>query len=318
MADMKPVDRGAGSRRVFVARAAALAAGIAIGACGGGAVRRAPSDAWLEPLYGFSGATLTNKVDPTGLPLPGGSEISISFMFPVAVVSCLGAIFVADAGHGRLFRYERSTGLMAAVTGVHIAMGSKLDAGADGTLYLMDAMGGEISRISMHGAALPTMHGRLPTNRYLDFAVEPYTGRVFAVDAVHNVLDRIEPLGRVALPFLEIDMGGPIALDGDALLIADTRCSCVNEWRNGRLARRLAAGSLRLPKMLRTERGEVYLLDGFDGGISRVHEGGLETLLPRQLNMVSPQHIFVSNGIMYVADGAGRSVAAFRIHRRLP
>ena len=315
MVDMRPVALGAGSRRRFLAHAAALAGGLAMAGCGSVASLRPTSHTWLEPMYGFSGAILTDKVHSTGQPLPGGNEISLSFMFPVAVVASLGAIFVADAGYGKLFRYDRGSGLMAAVAGVRIGAGSKLHAGVDGSIFVMDAMGGEIRRHSMHGASVQVMHPRLPSNRYLAFTVETTTGRVFAVDSVHKMVDQIEPGGRVALSYLELDMSGPVAVDGTTLWVADAECGCVREWRNGSFVRRLANGKLRLPIGLVAERGEVYVLDGFDRSISRVFEGGLETVVPADLNLVSPQHIFVANGIMYVADGASRSVAVFRIRR---
>ncbi|MBI5109713.1 MAG: hypothetical protein HZA62_13310 [Rhodocyclales bacterium] len=312
---MRPVARGAGSRRRFLARAAALAGSVAAAGCGGVASPRGNAHTWLEPMFGLSGAILTDRVHSTGQPLPGGNEIYLSFMFPVAAVASQGALFVADAGHGKLFRYDRGSGLMAAVPGVRIAAGSKLDAGTDGSIYIMDAMGGEIRRHSMHGAPVLVMHPRLPSSRYLAFAMEAASGRVFAVDSVHKMVDRIEPGGRVALSYLELDRPGPIAIDGTALWVADAECGCVREWRNGGFVRRLASGKLRLPMGLVAERGEVYVLDGFDRSISRVFEGGLETVAPADLNLVSPQHIFVSNGIMYVADGASRSVAVFRIRR---
>lgn len=316
MADMKPVAPGAGSRRRFVVRAAALAGAFATAGCGGTAVSRARSSSWLEPLYGFSGATLTDKVHPTGQPMPGGNEISLSFMFPVAVVVCLGAIFVADAGYGKLFRYDRGSGLMAAVAGVRITTGSKLHADPYGTIYILDHLGSEIQRHSMQGLPLQTMHSRVPTGRYLDFAVDGSTGRVFAVDAAHRVVDQIEPAGRVAIASLELDASGPIALDSGTLLVASAQCGCVTEWRNGNIARRMAVGKVRLPRGLVADRGELYLLDSFDRSISRVYEGGLETIVPADVNLVSPEQIFVSDGIMYVADGVSRSVAVFRIRRR--
>jgi hypothetical protein len=310
MVDMKPADQAAGSRRDFLARVVALAGALATVGCGGAAAVRADTGLWLEPLFGISGGTLTNKVAPTGAPLTGGSETFISFMYPVAAVAAFGAVFIADAGYGRLFRFDRGTNLMAAIPGIRITPGSRLQVGADGTVYLLDAMGGEIRRHSMHGLTLPAMHSRVPSSRYLDFAVDNMTGRVFAVDSMYRVVDQIEPLGRVALAALELTVAGPIAVDGTTLLVADAQCKCVNEWRNGIFTRRLAEGSMRLPKVLAAEGGEVYLLDGFDRSISRVYEGGPE------LNLISPEHISVSGGMMYVTDGVSRTVAVFRIRRR--
>jgi hypothetical protein len=204
---------------------------------------------------------------------------------------------------------------MHAVPGVSIAAGSLLRGSADGTLYVLDAMRGEIQRYGIDGRPLPALHPRVPSSRYLDFAVDSSSGRVFAVDAMWRVVDQIEPMGRIALAHLDIPAAGPLAMAGDSLLIADAKCKCVGEWRGGRLVRQLATGQVRLPKALVADAGEIYVLDGFDRSISRVFQGGLETLAATELNLLAPDQISVSGGIMYVADGASRTVAAFRIRR---
>jgi hypothetical protein len=317
MAVMKPLAQDAGSRRAFLGRAAGLASAFATVGCGGTARQRWARDVWLEPLFGFSGARLTNKLGPAGYPLPGGEETYIPFMFPAVAVASLDSIFVADTGYGRIFRYVRSTGLMSALPSVRVGPGIRLQVDAVGTVYALDALRGEIGRYAMHGMPMPALHPRLPTSRYLDFALEGRAGWVFAVDALNRVVDKIEPMGRVAITQFDLDATGPIAIDGSMVLIADAQCKCINEWRDGRLARKLAAGQIRLPSSLTAERGEIYVLDGFDRSISRVYEGGLETLMPADIDLVSPEQISVSSGMMYVADGVSRTVAVFRIKRRV-
>jgi hypothetical protein len=247
--------------------------------------------------------------------LGGGNDTYLSFMFPVAAATSFGAIFVADAGYGRLFRYDRATGYMSAISGVRVGSGTRMHTGSDGSLYLLDGIGPEIRRYSTNGSSLPTLHPRLESSRYKDFSVDQTSGHVLAADPLHRVIDRIEPLGRIAQIYLELPEIGPVASDGGAFLIALPGCKCVTEWRNGKPSRQLATSQLRLPQQLAVEAGEIYLLDGFDQSISRVHPGGVERIMPRQLNLLSPQHIAVSQGVMIVADGAGRSVTLFRIRR---
>lgn len=316
MAVMKPMVPVAGRRRAFLGRVGALACSLVGLGCGGPTSARAERDTWLDQLQGFSGARFTDKTDPNGFPLPGGNEAFLNFTYPVSAVGGADSIFIADAGLGRMFRYARGSGLMAVVPGVRVGRGTRLQSGIDGTVYLLDAYRGEISRYSPYGLPLPAFHSRVPTSRYLDFAVDAGSGRVFAVDATYRVVDRIEPLARIAQVHLDIEAAGPIALDGQDLFVADSSCKCVTQWRNGRFLRKLATGLIRLPTALATEAGELYVLDGFDRSISRVAEGGLETAMPATLNLVSPEHISVSGGIMYVADGVSRTVALFRIRHR--
>ena len=315
MADMKPAAPGAGRRRAFLLRGAVLAGALATVGCGGTATARPRVAHWLEPVFGITGASLTDRVDATGHPLPGGRETYLPFLFPVAVLAIMGTIYIADAGHRRLFRYERSSGLMHALPGASIAAGSLLRSSADGTVYVLDAMRGEIQRYGVDGRPLPALHPRVPSSRYLDFSVDATTGRVFAIDAMWRVVDRIEPQGRVALAHFDVDAAGPMAIAGDSLLIADAKCKCVSEWQGGRLLRQLAVDQIRMPKALAAEGGEVYVLDGFDRSISRVFQGGLETIPAAELNLLAPDQISVSGGMMYVADGASRTVAVFRIRR---
>lgn len=317
MAVIQPMVPDAGSRRALLRGAAAFAC-LAIVGCGGTPIqpaRAATRDRWLDPMFGVSGGRLTDKTDPTGLPLPGGSEAYISFIFPVSVVATQGAIFIADAGHGRLFRYQQAGGLMAVVSGVRVNMSSRLRTGPAGAVFVLDAMQGEIRRYSMLGYPMPALHPRLPTSRYMDFDVDQLSGRVFASDPQMHALDQLEPQGRIALGYLALGTAGPVAIAGDSVLVADSKCQCVNEWRDQRLVRQFAPGQIRLPKAIAAADGEIYVLDGFDRSISRVHQGGLETLSATDLNLLAPEQISVSGGIMYVADGAGRSVAAFRIRR---
>lgn len=320
---MKPAALDAGSRREALRRGVALACGLAIVGCGGtpsrsaaAASNAAGNDAWLEPLFGVTGGRLTDKIDPSGMPLPGGNERHVPFLFPVAVVASLGALFIADAGHGRLFRYQHAGGMMAAVPGVRINTSSRLRAGAGGEVYVLDGVLGVIQRYSMLGQLQSPMQPRLPASHYLDFDVDPLSGRVFAVDSLTRYLDQVEPVGRLAIAHLQLDAAGPVALDGARLLTADAQCQCVNEWRDRRLVRKLALGQIRQPRALVADSGEIYVLDGFDRSISRVFEGGLEKLLPQQLNLISPEQIAVYGGMMYVADGASRTAAVFRIRRR--
>jgi hypothetical protein len=321
MVAMKPAVPAVGSRRQALCKGLALAAGVAVGACGGG-VPAVPAhgerrESWLDLTFSISGGRLTNRIDPTGMPMPGGNETQLPFMFPVAVVASLGALFVADAGYGKLFRYQQVGGLIAAVPGIRINANSRVRVGPSGEIYVLDGTLGNIRRYSLLGQPVSLLQSRLPMSHYADFDVDPRSGRVFASDALTLLLDQIEPVGQVAMAYSQASSAGPLALDGGVLYTADLRCRCVNEWRDRRIYRELAKGLIDQPKALVASGGEIYVLDGADRSISRVSDGGLEKLLPMALGLVAPEQFSVSDGMMYVADGVGRTVAAFRIRPRV-
>lgn len=319
MVVMKLAAQDAGSRRRALQHGLALAAGIVLGACGGVAAVPVPDghrDSWLIPVFSVTGGRLTNRIDPIGMPLSGGTETYLQFLFPVSVVSTMGALFVADAGYGKLFRLQRESGLISAVPGVRINANSRVRAGPSGEIFVLDGTLGNIQRYSLTGQRVSSLQSRLPISHYLDFDVDPRSGRVFASDSLTFLLDQIEPVGQVAIAYSRASAAGPLALDAGSVFLADPRGQSINEWRDGRIVRELAKGQVVQPIALAAANGEVYVIDGVDRSISRVSDTRLEKLMPAPLGLVAPTQLSVSDGMMYVADGVGRAVAAFRIRPR--
>lgn len=271
----------------------------------------------LVPLRGLLGARLLLKTDAAGSPLPGAYGAFQPFVFPVAVAVGPLDIFIADAGNGRLYRYDRSMDAMA-VMPVRAVRGTRLQAGSDGSLYVLDPGGVAIQRYARNGQPLPSLQPSLPTASYREFTLDPVTGRGYAVDATNLRIDRIEPQGRLALPELEPALIAPLAYEQGSLYVADANCHCVIEWRDGRERQRLAAGELRQPLALAVGRGRIYAIDGFDRSLCIVHPGGVDRMPPSALGLVAPEALAVAEGLVYVADGAGHAVAILREDRRKP
>lgn len=301
-------------------RCLAAAGAILLGACHGGSVGAgagAGPAAPLVPLRGLLGARLLLKTDALGSPLPGAYGAFQPFVFPVAVAAGPIDIFIADAGNGRLYRYDRSMDAMA-VMPVRAMRGTRLHAGSDGSLYVLDPGAAAIQRYARNGQPLPSLLPSLPTASYREFAVDPATGRGYAVDAANLRIDRIEPQGRLALAELESTALAPVAYEHGSLYVADVHCRCVIELRDGRERQRLAAGELRQPLAIAVSRGRIYAIDGFDRSLCVVHPGGVERMAPSTLGLVAPEALAVADGLVYVADGAGHSVAILREERRKP
>lgn len=166
------------------------------------------------------------------------------------------------------------------------------------------------------GQALPPLTPQLPTTRYREFAIDPRTGRAYAIDANHFRLDRIEPLGRIAVSEFDLAQGSAVAAGDRSVYVADAACRCINEWRDGQLLRRFAPGELRQPIAIAVERQTLVALDAFDRSLCLVHQGGVDRLAAHQLGLVTPEAIALLDGQLIVADGAGHSVAIFRVAPR--
>lgn len=312
---MKPVAPDAGSRRLWLRAGAGLLAALCA-ACVASTGGERRSHALLEPIFAIAGARIATRMDVAGGIAADAIGAYVPLVLPVAVAASFNDIYIADAGTARLYRYDRSLDVMAAMPETRIGPSTRLQAGADGTIYVLDPAAAEIRRYTRAGRALPTLRPRLATSRYNGFALDPLTGRGYAVDSAHLVIDEIQPLGQLSIEHLRIDEAGPIATDGRSLYVGSARCGCVVEWLQGRQGRRFGAGKLRLPLSLALEGPNLYALDGFDRSIALLNEEGSEAMTPGALGLLQPESIGAAPGMILVADGAGRRVVAFRTASR--
>lgn len=303
------------SRRRWLKAAVLVTAPLALGCAGSGAMP-APGRFPLQRIGGIVGGRLVSQTDAAGAPLPGAVGPAFSFIFPMAVAVSTIDVFIADGGAGRIFRYDRALETITALPGMVAGPGTRLQTGPDGSLYVLDSVGGEIRRYSRTGRPLPSLLPRVPTSRYSDFAIDPLTASAYAVDFSNRGIDEIHPLGRVALHRMRIEQPGPLASDGRSLYIGDAACGCVVEWRDGRPIRRYGAGKLRQLKAIAVDRQHVIALDAFDRTVSVLHDAGIDTMTPGDLGLLAPEAIAVSAGMVYVADGAGRSIGIYSIRGR--
>lgn len=306
---------GAGSRRGVLKAAAGLLAALCTG-CAAGVDRR--GDAILEPLFSITGARIITRMDIAGGAMPDAIGPHVPLVFPVAVASSFNDIYIADAGAARLYRYDRALDAMAVMPTVRVSQGTKLQAGPDGSIYILDTFTSEIHRYTRGGQPLPSLHPRLATSRYSDFVVDATTGKAYALDSAHLVVDEIQPMGRISLDFQRLEEAGPLASDGRGLFVASARCGCVIEWIHGRQGRRFGAGKLRQPLSIVVDGPHMFVLDGFDRSVALVHEEGIETMSAADLGMLMPENLGVTHGMILIADGAGRRVTAFRHRSKRP
>lgn len=284
--------------------------------CAGGEAARSQVRQPFQRIGGILGGRLVTQTDSGGAPLPGAVGPFVSFTFPIAVAASITDVFIADSGIGRIFRYDRAMDTITALPGMRAGPGTRLQTGPDGSLYVLDAVAGEIRRYSRAGRQLPSLLARIPTSRYSDFAIDPLTAMAYALDFMNRGIDEIHPLGRVALQKMSVEQAGPLASDGRSLFIGDSRCGCVVEWQDGRVIRRYGDGKLRLPKAIAVDGQHVYALDAFDRSVSLLYDRGADTMTPSDLGLLAPESIAVSGGTLHIADGAGRAIGLYSTRGR--
>lgn len=304
-------------RALALVAATALLAGCA---AEHGATVRSRERGTLSPIRTIQGGRLATRVDALGTPNPGALGGFQPLVFPVAVAMAGPDLYIADAGAGRLYRFEQALLALVPVAGVSALPGIRLQGGPDGSLYFLDPGASEIRRVARVGRPPPAMLPRLPASRYVEFAVDPVRGRVFAADGANGAIDRFEPTARQAVVAQAGTFPGPVATDGRALYLGDPACRCILRWQDGEPPVAMAEGELAQPRALAVGEGVVVALDSSDRSLLVVWAGGQERLEPARLGMLAPEGLAIAGGMLYVADGAGQAVHVFRLPstRRTP
>lgn len=301
------------SRREWLRAAAALAAGLADGLA---AAAPKPRNEWLAPGFGFNGARLIRRMDAGGNAMLHDIGPWMPLTFPVAVAPTQLDVYVADAGSGQLLRYDRALDAIAVMPGLRVTPTTRIRAGSDGSVYVLESGIGEIRRYTRGGRPLPALLPQRTASMYVDFTVDQLTGKAYAVDSAYSSIDEIQPLGNIAIEFQRVDESGPVASDGRSLYVAGSRCGCVTRYMNGRIVQRYGAGKLRQPRALAHAGGLLWALDAAERGVLMVHDEGVEVLAPNSLGLLQPEGIGAAPGQLWVADAAGRRVASFNVNAR--
>lgn len=308
-AGTKPVGQDVFSRRRSLNTLAALVAGIGAGCS---STLLAQSRQILQPVFSLGGTKLVRRMDLGGGFAADAQGTFTPFVFPVAVAAFLNDVYIADAGKSRLYRLNRNFDAMIAMPDVRVGPTTRLQTGPDGSIYVLNTQASETRRYARGGQAQPSLRPRLASSRYTDFTVDAASGKGYAIDSAHLVVDEIHALGLLSTDAHQVPGSGPITANGRSLFIASAGCACVTEWTRGRLGRRFGAGKLHQPRSIAIVDQNLYGLSGFDRSIARAHEKGVESFLPGAMGLLMPESLASSGGLLYVADGAGRKLSAFR------
>lgn len=301
------------SRRRWLAAASAM---LVDSGCSATAAPRRQSDHWLIAGVGFSGARRIKHMDAGGNVQPQDIGEWVPLIAPVALAPTQLDIYVADAGHARLLRYDRTLDALAVMPGVQVTPLTRLRGGGDGSVYVLNPGVAEIRRYTRGGQPLPALRPQRATSHYSDFVVDPLSGKAYVVDSAHLSIDEIRPLGNIALEFQALPQPGPIASDGRHLFVAGSRCGCVTEFGNGRALRTYGAGQLRQPRALEHQGGRLWAIDSGMPGVCLVHAEGVEVISPMSLGLLQADALGGTQGQLWIADAAGRRVGAFHINPR--
>lgn len=270
----------------------------------------------------YQGGRIIQRANEAGFPDPnmGGMGAMTLFVFPVSVaVTPMRDIFIADAGLQAVFRYDPMLDAMNMVRGLRVTQQTRLAAAPDGSVVVANGMSAPMVRISRAGRVIQTVDAQLGGGVFYDeVAVDAASGRYYGLDKVQRRLEEVMPHGRggIVMPQgLVPEQPAAMAMDGPTVYIAGRACQCIAA---------IDTFGSRNMEVVAEDIGQAVALAAGDGWLAVADVREREVRLWRQgallaeadfasLGLNDPRGMAIAQQTLYVADGAGRRVASFRL-----
>jgi DNA-binding beta-propeller fold protein YncE len=279
----------------------------------------------------LTGAQLTN--DPAGVfqgiprpPLPGMPPY-LSFISPVAVAARNNIVYVVDAGHRQVFRYDPARLSMMRFADTVGGTASALAVGPDLSLYVAEVGTGQVQHYSWDGRPLPAFRHDTAMRQPVGIVADDASGRVFIADSLYNHVVVFTGFGR-ALTILRPDEARSIesmARGPDGLYLVDAigRQVVVMAFDGADL---YAFGSeaLKMPHAIVVDRfNRVYVSDDFDNTIKVFEDRELIATIggggggAGQANFTASFNriafLSLDQNTLYVADSLNGRIQSFQL-----
>jgi hypothetical protein len=295
---------------------------LAGAACGLSPLALAEKSRHLVMGQSYAGGRIIQRANEAGFPDPamGGMGAMTLFVFPVAVaVTPMRDIFIADAGLQAIFRYDPMLDAMNMVRGLRVSQLTRLAAAPDGSVVVANGMNAPVVRISRTGRVMQNIDAQLGGGVFYDeVAVDAASGRYYGLDKVQRRLEEVMPHGRggVVMPQgLIPEQPAAMAMDGPNIYIAGRACQCIAA---------IDTFGSRNMEVIAEDIGQAVALAAGDGWLAVADVREREIRVWRQgallaeadfasLGLVDPRGLAIAQQTLYVADGAGRRVASFRL-----
>lgn len=285
--------------------------------------RAASEQRLLIPFLSLSGALIAPAADPTGTPsLASGLQGFQRFVHPVSVASAANDLYVADAGLGRVFRFDVTLNAMTPLPGVAAGDSTRVSVGPDLSLYVLDPPNRRVFRFARNGRLLGTFRDDAQLARPVDLWVDP-AGRVFVADGVFNHLVAFSPLGRASYTVLlqgdeRKRVMSVAAMTGgkEGFHISDPACGCMARISpSGAVLATFGHQSIAQPGRMAADRyGRLFVADALDGSLKVFSDGQLiADIKAGELGLQRISDVHISEGSVALADDVGARVELMRL-----
>jgi len=312
--------RGTGRRIAAVLLAcAALAACAVKGGAGGGQPR-----ALFTPLQQLSGARLS--VQAAGAfgaqAVPGRQAAGyLAFLSPSVAAARNHVLYVADAGHRQIFRYDPAQMTMARFAEYPAGGIAGMAVAPDMSLYIADPAAQQVLQFSWDGRLMRSFGHDNAIARPVAVLLDDASGRVFVADSLYNHVVVFNSLGRALGTLKSLEAHGieSMARGPDGLYLVDrSNRQVVVMGMDGSDRYTIGKGTLKDPQAIAVDRyNRVFVSDLFDNTI-KVYEGGQlaatfggSGATPAAFNRIT--YLSLEQNTLYVADSLNARIQSFHL-----
>lgn len=280
----------------------------------------------LSPWQTIQGGRLISQLDANGFPVPGALQEYTALISPTALAVRGNDLYIADSGARRLYRFDHTLQAMSVVSDIDgyplaVMPWTRMQVGVNMSLFVLKAENSTILHYTRNGRLLQTLADPQMTSRLAEFAVDDSLGwlvasdkqnnRLLVLHMLGNVSRVIDPVGREFAPL------GALTLFGRTLYVLDTVCSCVAVLdEEGHVLERIGQKALIQPRALAVDRnGLIFVADSVDRSLKVFLHGALiASYSAPSLGVTEISALAIDEGSLYIADGQGAKVMAFRIN----
>lgn len=303
----------------FIRRSILLAT-LALAGCATGWFNDSAKREFLQPWIELTGAQMS---------MSAGAHRTdyIVFQRPAALSVRGNALYLADAGLRRIFRYDRTQQMLTPfATNLPVETGMSIYAAPDESVYITLPSTGKVLHFSWGGIPLPSLAAPGIVARPISVAVDERTGNVLVADDLYNHIVVFSNLGGMLAVIKppQVQSVSAIATGPDGIYVIDRLAKrVVVLGPEGGFRYAFAADSASEPGSIAVNRDNlVFLGDNFDNTI-RVFKAQVtkETLLVGKIGGVGASDNFngiaglaVEDDMLYVADSLNARIQAFLIN----
>jgi hypothetical protein len=323
--------RRAGWLRNYRRAAMAAPAIVLIAACA--APSNAPSAsgsrALLTPWLMLTGARISPVAETSGMPSLQAMALPFSrFIHPSAVAALGNDIYIVDSGAGAVYHLDVALNLMVRVQGISAFPATRLAIGSDYSVYAVDQQARRVVRFARGGQPLTSYSDASNLAQPVDLALDESRGRVLVADRMFNQIVAFNPLGRASYVIAlrgdtrhRVMSIGAIAAAPEGIYVSDPVCRCVVQLApDGTAVASFGYNEIGQPGAIAVDTHQrVWVVDTFDRSLKVFAKGRLVyRTTAADLGVTEVSAMWLDNGMLYLADGAGARIAALRLSPPAP